>query len=805
MVSAGTKKRKQVDNKTKAVETTPHDWLHQVAFWGLALLLFFPPYFRGLFFAPEQEKALIFAALVFWVTFLWRWLQGDHKLLATPLDWFALALPAAYILSTFVAVNKGLAIQEVVKNILYFLTFWSISRLVRNERDAESILKIIYVSAIGVAVAGLATATGLIYIKDGFKEGRIFSTFQYPNALASYLGAVILKGAYLWNRARDRYREAQVAARNNMRAALDRINFRECLYACGNFLLLVVLFGSKSRGGLVVFGLVFLIYLVGAGAKKRFIIALHLGYLGVLACITVNKFIPLAMEDKSVPAWSWILAGVVLTLAGQAVCHLLNSREPGRWTGGGRRWIPAFGSLVIVIILITSLGFINHARIAEDITSFKYLENAYQRFYYMKYAFEMIQDKPLLGWGGGGWEEVYRSYMDYRYTTREVHSYYFQVAVETGILGLMVVAGIWFSFLYLAHRLYHGSRETAVQRQLIWTLTTAFFMIAGHALIDFDLSLSALTLVLWSIFGITVGIVPGEPAGHKQRKQKCISLRYFSLGAVTITIILILVSGFCLTQSRAFMTRGITLLKLSDAAGGLEYMKKAVTYNPFRADYHITLSQVLAGMGRDNEAMAEALLAVDLSRYGIVAGENVARIAMATGDHKKASEAAAALIKLAPNEVEAYEIMARIFTELGLKELKEGNADNAREYFVEVVKVSEKLDPYWENLSETYKKLWRGPKLEVSSQLKLYVGKASYWLGEFPAAEKNLKELAGNDKIQAEALMYRALIKEKQGREQQAAGLLEQAEKLSPGKEQLYKEVKDLPVLNKNTLSSQLF
>lgn len=50
---------------------------------------------------------ILLAALVFWVVFMWRWLQRDNRVLANPLDYFALALPAMYILSAFGAANKG--------------------------------------------------------------------------------------------------------------------------------------------------------------------------------------------------------------------------------------------------------------------------------------------------------------------------------------------------------------------------------------------------------------------------------------------------------------------------------------------------------------------------------------------------------------------------------------------------------------------------------------------------------------------------------------------------------------------------
>lgn len=122
------------------------------------------------------------------------------------------------------------------------------ARLIRHERDAENIIKIIYVSALGVALTGLAVATGIVDIKDGFKSGRIYSTLQYPNTLAAYLGGVLFLGAYLWHRALDKCKEARGTVHDSLWLKLDRFNLWSYLYACGNFIMLAVLFGTKSRG-----------------------------------------------------------------------------------------------------------------------------------------------------------------------------------------------------------------------------------------------------------------------------------------------------------------------------------------------------------------------------------------------------------------------------------------------------------------------------------------------------------------------------------------------------------------------------
>lgn len=509
---------KKSKSKSKPSETAPaihtkteYDYLHQVALWGLMALLFLPPYFRGLFFAPEQQKALMLAALVFWLTFLWRWLQNDHRFLRGPLDWFALVLPLVYIISSFTAVNKGLAIGEVVKHILYFMTYWSVSRLVRNQEDVHRLLHVIYISAIGVALAGLATATGIINIKDGFLAERIYSTFQYPNALASYLGAISLMGLYLWQYSRDNTVGNNLSKSGNSPDWLINLNPWGYLYASGNFLLMAVLIGTKSRGGLLVFGLVFLIYLAGVGAKNRLTAALHMGFTGIFAVIAADRFIHMAAGDHPGQAWLWITGGLLLVLAWQAAFHLLERKIFAAWADNASRYNKVFVAITVAIVLMASV-WLPANNTLDRILDLDNLKTGYHRIDYMGSAWEMTMDRPLLGWGGGGWKEAYQSYMDYNYTTREVHSFYFQVGVETGLPGLVAIAGIWISFLYLALRLYK-SRDNSVQRPLVWTLVAAFLVIAGHAMIDFDLSLSALTIILWTLFGLTAGLaIMGAPA-----------------------------------------------------------------------------------------------------------------------------------------------------------------------------------------------------------------------------------------------------------------------------------------------------
>ncbi|SFH06745.1 TPR repeat-containing protein [Desulfotomaculum arcticum] len=779
------------------------DVLHQIAFWGLALLLFFPPYFQGLFFAPEQEKALIFATLVFWLTFLWRWLQNDHKLLRSPLDWFALALPVIYIISSFTAVNKGLAIDEVVKNILYFLTYWSVSRLVRNEEDIHKLLHVMYISAIGVALAGLATATELIHINDGFNVteygGTISSTFQYHNALAVYLGAVFFIGIHLWHRSNGRGRAflaAPLGAGQAIELKLARLNPMGYLYACGNFLLLAVLIGSKSRAGLLVFGLVFVIYLIGAGNERRLTASLATGCLGAAAYVVIDKFILLAQNKQHDQAWLWIVGGLVLALAWQLAYNLLNRYVFDRWAGDGKKFILTFAALAVIVIIAGGIWASGKTQVFEKVTSPEYLENAFQRVYYMGSAAEMIKERPLLGWGGGGWKEAYEAYLSYRYTTREVHSYYFQVGVETAIPGVIIVFGIWLSFLVLACRLFLTNKMNDTHRQLVWLFAVVFLMIAGHALIDFDLSLSAITIGLWSIMGMTLGLLRLDKA-EEPRRAKQATFNYAPVAAVTtVMLIVILICAGLLNASKLY-NQGMYYLRANNAAGGIESLEKATGYNPFNADYRVILSQVYSGLGKSDDAMAEARAAVDLSPYSFAVRNNLVKVAIASGKNELAVGEIKNTLSQAPNNIEVYEAYAQNYVNLGVKELISGKKDAAREHFNKVAGVVKLVNEQAASLNGKDIAMWQGPKLAVNDNIQLALGQAGYFLGNQPEAQKYLQQAAksGKKEIKGQALLWQALLNEKNGRAEQAQKMLDEANKIAPEYDQQYQSLKEIPVL----------
>lgn len=800
----GKKVREEINApKIKLMEqTTQWDMFHTIALWGLAALLFLPPYFRGLFFAPEQERALIFAAVIFWFAWLWKWSKRDYSFLFHPLDYFVLAFPVVYLVSAFQAANYGLAVDEVVKTTLYFMVYWLVSRLVRNENDIITIFKVIYISALGVTLAGLATATGVININDGFLNGRIYSTFQYPNALASYLAAVVFIGLYLWRRAILSEPES-VAGGAKPKDALAWLNFDnlgQYLYAAGNFFLLTVLLGSKSQGGFIVFSIVFVLFMIGLAKGDRVPVFAHFILIIIPSLIAVWQFLSSVAMNNMGMAWLWILAGLLLTIAGQLLYSLSERNGLLLWIESHKKIILYLLMLVVIAGFVGAGVYINsHSDTLKTLAEEIRLRNATERMYFFQDAMKMFAERPLIGWGGGGWQEAYRAYQSYFYNSNQVHGHYFQIMVEVGILGILVMLGIWVSFLYAGHKLYHGAKENTSTRFLLLTIIMAAVSIGLHAAIDFDLSLSALALVLWTMFGLARSImIYSSPKAEEKKSRAYIPPNYSALALLSAASIIIIICAGTMAAAGSYATQAGSYFQKQNANQGINSLQKASAYNPFNADYHSYLASIYSQLGKIDEGIAEAQKALTLSKYSAVRNADLTSLLILgkkdSGDTVSAAEKTSSL---APFQIQWYELLARTYFMAGYNELASGNRDAAKGYFEKAVQVPQRIQERMDSLTDQEKRLWKdAPPLSATPQVRLNVGESQYILGLWPEAEANLNAALQGEKSKGEASLWLSALKSRQGQEQEASALLEQAKKLVPNMVQNYEGLKNLNTLN---------
>jgi Tfp pilus assembly protein PilF len=769
-----------------------------IAFWGLATLLFYSPFARGLFFPEDQYRALILIAIVFWFVWLGKQALQEHRFFEHPLDYLMLGLPLVYIYSTFFAVNTGYAVNEIARNVMYFLAFWVAARVITTVADAIRLFHVVWFSAILVALAGLATATGIIEIKDGFLNGRIFSSFQYPNALATYLSAVFLLGFYLWNRAVEEGPTLREKGSPFHKAPkwLQELNPYPYYYVVGNLLLFAVFLGTKSQGGFLIFALVFPLFLVKLRPEVRLRAVIHTLLVALPALLTINRFLHSVAAGKNDLAWVWVIVGLLLVSVGQVLIDFVSKK--GYLTGGNRGdvFLKALGGLAGLAAVIGVIVVSTSAALQERLSELIKWHNAEHRFAFMGDAWDMIVLRPFTGWGGGGWKEAYQAFQSYLYTSREVHGHYFQVGVETGIIGVLILVGIWAAFLWTAHRLFHALETTQRVKDLTWVVTIAVILIGLHAAIDFDLSLSALTLVLFALFGTVVGLSrPTDESKRAKRKNfSYVPPNYTRFVVASVGAVVVIIFAGCLAASHSIMGQAVGLLQAGNYKQGVAQLQRAEAYNPSNGEISLMLAQVYQGTGVNEKAIAEMEKALARSKYNASYYIQMASVHLSQNQYDEALQNAEQAVTVGPLVLSNYERLTQVAFGAGFGALEADDVDAARAYFSETILLPTRMDEQMSALSEAKLKAWRGAKLIPTAEMMLPLGTAHYFLGNFEDAAQNLEAASRKDSLKGEALLWLALVKDRQGDTEGFASALAQLEEINPELGGAFEQLSELPL-----------
>jgi len=744
------------------------------AFSGLILLLFYPPFFRGLFFPGEQRWTLALASLLVFLTLCWQFSAGQGRFLSHPMDYAALALVLVYGLAALRPASYDLALNGLAKVILYFFTFWLVSRLAGGKRTSI-ILHTLYFSAAGVALAALLSATEIIQVKDSFLGGRFYSTLQYPNALASFVGAALILGLYLWVRSP---------------------RWRGLAYAVFNYLLLMVFIGTGSRGGFLVFPPVLLLYLALSPRSYRSQTLLHLLLITPAALLACSRFIPLAEAKAFTMAWGWFGLGILLVLAGELLLRFLETRASAL-----ARWV--LGLLLILLFLGGGAFYLWHQKAAAPASSSGDLgvwsrvlppqvaqrlkdfsletKSSRERLIWTGDALKMIKDRPILGFGGGGWEAAYRGYQSYFYNSTQVHNDYAQVAVETGLLGLGILAVFWSLFFFYGTKLYlhakGGDRLEAL------SLLLAALTIGLHAAIDFDLALGAVSMMLWALFGLVRSRVQ-EIWGRTYAPRRGELMAVGVLCGVLIVWSLLYVAGEASAREAA------AAYSQGDLARATRHMREACLYNPFSATYRADLGLILLQQGKEEEALNWARRAVQLDPYNLNVLGNLASIYWKTGQGEEAIKTMEEARTKAPWVGAIWESLGRMYVESGIQYLRSGEKDKARCRFQEMLSLYQEAESRMA-LLEKYKDLHQPKGLRLSPEMQLLWGISHYFLGDEVKAAKGFEAAAKEASLAQEARMWQALLAHRQGDHEKAKRLMEEL-KGDPRWAQLYASLKDL-------------
>ncbi len=743
-------KKKKLDNKKRQKD---EDFLYWLAFVCLCGLIFFPPYFRGLFFPADQRAVLILAVIVASVWWLYTLKTKGIDIMNNPMDWFVVGLLASYIIAFFGAANPELAVNEIVKRLIYFNIFWLASRLVIDYKSATSLVNVIIVSATGVAVAGILSAVGWLDIADGFYGGRIFSTLQYPNALASYLLAVTVLVLAVWqgtDKDKNRY-----------------------FYLVLAYIMLVVFFGTSSRGAFLIMPITIVLSMANPWLKQRLEALLFWVLLLTGSLVASSGFLPNIVKAEIGLAWLWFFLGLAIVLFGQFLTDKVKEKKLIRAKLPQGRLVLLI-LVVIILVMAFSWQFILPEQVATRLMSISFDDtSAGARAYWALEAFNMVKENPLFGLGGGAWEASYKYFQGYYYNSTQVHNDFAQVLMEVGYVGLILFVGLWIVMIYMGIRNIRATKNEALIN-LQWAVMVAAVSLGAHAFIDFDFALSAITIVLFVLFAITTAI-------YRQNYSPKIWLPNANgavMGVFAIIVAVQLLLPISLMTASGNMQKALNATEHKKIDEAIVYFEKAKTYNPFSSAFRADLANLYRLQGNYDKAIEYLQSAVERNRYNSRIHQIASDFYLSLEYYEESIEHMEVARDSNRWYQQTWDDLAERYVLVGMRMMEDGDYERAEKYFEKVSKMPEEIIAAMESLGEWENNLWKSSRLSVSADIYLYAGAGKYFTGSFEDAQAYLQNAVDGKSL--DALWWQVILKNKKGLESEARNLLEKARQENP-------------------------
>jgi len=750
-----TRPTKQPKNKTVTVpQRNKKDVIYSICvFIAVCALIFYPPYVRGLFFSEDMFLFHILTAIVLVLVVIDKISRKDYAFLQTPLDWAVAAYAGAYLLSLLGAVHFGEAVYGFLKALNYFLIYWMVSSVVKNYADYKNMMRVIVLTGTGVAVIGLLAATGYSSYPAAFDGKYILSTMQYRNATGAYLLVTTLIGATLWLREPNK--------------------FLRPLYATASFLMILVILATFSKGSWLVILLAMILLFIGMPGKFRIRTVYIFAVSGAAALLTAIKFLPAITGNNAANALPYLFIGLFIVAVGELLWDRLAFSKY-------LKKIPInakTGTLIVLCVLILGIGMSGNQIVkalegTSLVTQFSNLMNTSDPSFVLRndhyrWGWAIFKDYPINGTGAGGWNALYHQYQDYLFWTTEVHNHFLQVMVETGIIGLFAFLSMW---VFLLLPIYRRWQSVYIEQQtedlddtvdkwiLNWGITVAVLAGGAHAAIDFDLSLGAIAVLLWTLFALA-------NAGARLDQYYVVkpAVRpWLGLTIVTILTIVLLIAGQRMSAAHNLFTyatgmynQTVTMNDTPERENKINEVINAVSQakglDPFNSNYSAVLVQSRSMSyvhlkNEQNPAAANTLrqIQADMQRTLQLSPQDIKiRAAMLNAclmiqDFDGALRQSQAFIKMNPYDVNAYNTMIGISVAAAEQKFKAQDTVTGAGYLKNAIEIGQKMEKQKLRINPARRNApyWNGAPLILSPDSQLSLAKAHFLLGNYSQAEQ---------------------------------------------------------------------
>lgn len=616
------------NHKKNIVRAVPETQQHPILYWStiaiILVILFYSAFHTALFngYAINFDKPINTATLLssiilimLAIQFFFKWKLEDNRDLISIYVWL---IPLTFLVSSFAAASTELAKSMTHIHMMYVSLFIAGAYLTRRELGAKALGVSITVLGYLVTLYGIACAFGNIYSQDAvmFDQGlRLTSVFQYANAYAAFLMAVLVCSLYYITHSKKWY----------------------VIFANGLMIVPILLsfWLTLSRGGIVVMPFIFLAILPLMTITKQLMLTLST-MIGVVASFPITGYVTnkstrivtqllttVSPDKKTAETLSWfngdsltgwatvigvslVASGLILFLQTYAANRLDQKLKSYSSRNRSRLLLPAalvvVGALGAVLLLATPVKSLLPDNLETRLENINFQQHSVlERITFYKDSIKLFKDYPAIGAGGGGWAVLYEKYQNNPYTSRQAHNFFLQYLNEVGILGLIIFMGLLVAVYTLFIKKSFSSSREQTTSQLIFYMISISILI--HSILDFEISYVFLGSLVFLSLGAMTSILDGKP-GWLTKLSILSSKSFIYPAAVSVLAIVFFIFSVTRINANSSYEKAIAYAQqgrsVNEVMGKLD---SAINANP-KPDYYalkFDLFMQLASQSKDQQ------------------------------------------------------------------------------------------------------------------------------------------------------------------------------------------------------------
>ncbi|MBB6638132.1 O-antigen ligase family protein [Cohnella thailandensis] len=343
-------------------------------------------------------------------------------------------------------------------------------------------------------------------------EVRLTSIFTYANAYAAFLITLLLITVY----------QLTSVTKRSIQLA----------YAIMLVPICVSLLLTLSRGAMLMLPVIAIVALLLVNLRRQLLILIY-----VVIAFILSLSIQSSLSDKGLAVYNriqaslsasqpvktvsffssdsifgWLQVAAVAVIMMAIVYVISKYNEKVRLEKWNRKLAQLYIPVILVIVSIAGFvslraGLLNSIlpkQLSERLNNFSFnTHSVLERFTFYKDSLTLWRENKLIGGGGGTWEALYDRYQSYPYVSSQPHSYLIDLLLDTGLIGLLLVAG---GFLYLIvaflYQFYKGKINERNDYLLFLLLPLSILL---HSVIDFEMTYSFFAILVFFCIGVLAG------------------------------------------------------------------------------------------------------------------------------------------------------------------------------------------------------------------------------------------------------------------------------------------------------------